>query len=72
MYYNRRPGCLGGILRLLFLTWLFDWLQDNFGFRRGPLGWGCGVILMVILLVLLCGVVCNTAWWRPFSPVLVP
>ncbi len=68
--YDRRQGCLGGLLQLLMLAWLFDWLQDNFGFGRGPLGCGCGVILLALFFVLACGAICNTNWLRLFSPTL--
>jgi hypothetical protein len=30
-----RPGCLSGLLKLAFLNWIFDWLQERFGFGRG-------------------------------------
>jgi hypothetical protein len=32
---NRQRGCLEGLLELFFLTAIFDWLQDRFGFGRG-------------------------------------
>jgi hypothetical protein len=63
---ERRPGCIGGLLRLLLLGWLFDWLQDNFGFGRGAScgGCGCGVILLVIFLLLACSTITGTNWFR--------
>ncbi|MDX1613408.1 MAG: hypothetical protein R3300_03800 [Candidatus Promineifilaceae bacterium] len=57
-----RPGCLGGILRLLLLGWLFDWLQDNFGFGRGCSGCGCGVFLLILFVILSCSIVAGTNW----------
>lgn len=59
-------GCLVGILKLFMLGWLFDWLQDNFGFGRGCScsGCGCGVILLLIFLALVCSVISNTDWFR--------
>ncbi len=56
----------GGLLRLALLGWLFDWLQDNFGFGRGLscTGCGCGFILLIIFLALACTTVLNTDWGR--------
>ena len=61
---DRRPGCLGGLLRLLMLTALFDWLQDRFGFGRGLScsGIGCGLILLFIFIMLVCGTCTGTDW----------
>ncbi len=63
-------GCIGGILRMLFLAWIFDWLQDNFGFGRGLSGCGCGVILVVLFLLMSCSICCRTNWLSSFA--LVP
>ena len=53
-----RPGCLSGLMKLAFLNWLFDWLQDRFGFGRGLscTGIGCGLLLLLLILcfVILC------------------
>jgi hypothetical protein len=59
-----RPGCLSGLLKLLLLDWLFDFLQDRFGFGRGPscLGCGCGFILMILFIGLSCSVITGTNW----------
>lgn len=59
-----KPGCLSGILKLLALGWLFDWLQDNFGFGRGCscTGIGCGFIILFIFLALACSVLTGTDW----------
>jgi hypothetical protein len=61
-----RPGCLSGLLKLFVLDWLFDFLQDRFGFGRGLScsGCGCGIILLVIFLVLACSIVTGTDWFR--------
>ncbi len=61
-------GCLGGLLKLFLLGWLFDWLQDTFGFGKGAScsGCGCGVILLIIFLMLSCSIVFNTHWFRLF------
>lgn len=47
-----RPGCLAGILKFLMLGWLFDWLQDTFGFGTGAscTGCFCGLLLVGIFL----------------------
>lgn len=62
---NRRPGCLGGLLRLAFITAVFDWLQDRFGFGRGAScgGIGCGMILLFIFIILVCGTCTGTDWF---------
>ena len=64
-----RPGCVSGILKIFMLGWLFDWLQDNFGFGRGAscTGCGCGLILLVIFLALLCSVITGTDWLKIVS-----
>ncbi|MGD8244186.1 MAG: hypothetical protein PVG25_06200 [Anaerolineae bacterium] len=61
-----RPGCLSGLLKLLMLNWLFDWLQDRFGFGRGLscTGCGCGVILLILFLILTCSVISGTNWFE--------
>jgi hypothetical protein len=59
-----RPGCLSGLLKLALLNWLFDWLQKRFGFGRGLscTGIGCGIILLIVFLILVCMVVTGTDW----------
>ncbi len=60
----QRPGCFSGLLKLLLLDWLFDWLQRRFGFGRGAscTGCGCGLILLIIFIVLVCSVLSGTNW----------
>lgn len=59
-----RPGCLSGLLKLAFLNWIFDWLQERFGFGRGLscTGCGCGIILLLLFLAFACSVVTGTDW----------
>ncbi len=59
-----RPGCFSGLLKLLLLNWLFDWLQERFGFGRGIScgGCGCGVVLLVVFVILACSVITGTNW----------
>lgn len=59
---NDRPGCLAGLLKLMMLGWLFDWLQERFGFGRGCSGCGCGVIFLIIFLALVCSILSGTDW----------
>ena len=61
---NDRPGCLGGLLRLFALNWLFGWLQRNFGFGRGAscTGCGCGVLLLIVFGMLALSVITGTDW----------
>ncbi len=62
---NNRPGCLSGLLKLAFLNWIFDWLQDRFGFGRGAscTGCGCGIILLVLFVLFSCSVLTGTNWF---------
>lgn len=61
---EERPGCLGGILRLVALGWLFDWLNDNVGFGRGGCsGVGCGIILLLIVSIFACSILFGTNWF---------
>ncbi|MBS3783722.1 MAG: hypothetical protein KGY78_04690 [Anaerolineae bacterium] len=59
-----RPGCLSGLLKLLLLNWLFDWLQERFGFGRGVScsGCGCGIVLLILFLMLACSIISGTNW----------
>jgi len=63
---DRRQGCLEGLLELLLLNWLFNWLQATFGFGRGAscTGCGCGLLLLIIFLYLACQIVSSTNWGR--------
>lgn len=61
---ERRQGCFTGLLKLAFLNWMFDWLQERFGFGRGLscVGCGCGLILLVLFLLLAFSVITGTNW----------
>lgn len=63
---DERPGCLSGLFKLAVFTWIFDWLQDNFGFGKGLscTGCGCGLILLIIFLALVCSTIFGTDWGR--------
>jgi hypothetical protein len=63
---RNRPGCLTGLIELTFLTWIFDWLQDRFGFGRGCScsGCGCGVVLLLVFLFIACSILSGTDWTR--------
>ncbi len=67
---DNRSGCLAGLLKLLLLDWLFDWLQNRFGFGRGVScsGCGCGLILLIIFLALACNIIFSTNWGHVFQP----
>ena len=62
---DRRGGCLSGLLHLLLLGWLFDWLQKTFGWRsnRSCMGCGCGFILLIMFIYLVLAIL---AGWRIF------
>ena len=59
-----RPGCLGGLLRLVLLTWLFEALEKRFGFGKGCScsGVGCGVILLIFFIIAACYILAMTRW----------
>jgi len=61
---GERRGCLGGLLELLLVTSLFNWLEKNFGFGRGCscTGIGCGFLLLIIFACAICGIVFNVDW----------
>lgn len=61
---NDRPGCLSGLFKLAFLSWIFDWLQDRFGFGRGCscTGCGCGFILLILFIAFSCSIITGTEW----------
>lgn len=63
---NERPGCLSGLLKLILLDALFDWLQSRFGFGRGCScsGCGCGVLLLILSIIFSCMIIFSTDWLR--------
>lgn len=70
---ERRGGCLEGFLKLAALGWLFDWLQGRFGFGKGCScsGIGCGLVLLLAFLLVACGIIFDTNWFRLMA-VLTP
>lgn len=63
---DKRQGCLAGLAELFLLNWLFDGLQNRFGFGRGCScsGCGCGAILMILFAVAACSILAGTDWTR--------
>jgi hypothetical protein len=63
---DRRGGCLGTLLQLLLLGWLFDWLQDNFGWgrERSCFGCGCGFVILLVFIYLVLATLSGE--WRLF------
>lgn len=61
---QERPGCLSGLLKLFLLHRVYDWLQDTFGFGRGCMGVGCGVIFFVLFVIFACWILGGTNWFR--------
>ena len=51
---------------MFLLTAAFDWLEERFGFGRGCscTGCGCGIIILVVFLLLACGIITGTDWFR--------
>lgn len=60
---NQRPGCLSGLLKLFLLERVYSWLQRNFGFGRGCLGVGCGVIFFILFVAFACSILFGTNWF---------
>ena len=71
---EKRQGCLEGLLELFMLNVAFDWLQDKFGFGRGPscVGCGCGLILLIIFLVLACNIIFFSTNWFQWGSSWIP
>ncbi len=61
--YDERPGCLSGLLKLFALRAIYGWLQRNFGFGRGCLGTGCGIIFFVVATIFFCSIIFGTNWF---------
>lgn len=61
-----RPGCVSGLLKLLVLDWVFDFLQSKFGFGQGCscTGCGCGCLLFILSTGLFCSIVTGTDWLK--------
>ena len=59
-------GFIGGLITLLALDWLFDWLQERFGFGRRRSCAGClvGLVLLLVFAALACAVITYTDWTR--------
>jgi hypothetical protein len=59
-------GFIAGLFKLFLLDWVFDWLQERFGFGRDRscLGCGCGVLLLLAFAALACAVLTQTDWTR--------
>jgi len=67
---DNRPGCLGGLLRLAVLKWLFGFLQDRFGYGKEDKSCssiGCGTLLLILFILMVCYVLFNTDWTH-FAP----
>ncbi|NPA93348.1 MAG: hypothetical protein GXO56_06685 [Chloroflexi bacterium] len=64
MQQDDRPGCLGGLLRLAALAWLFDFLEERFGFGKGCScsGIGCGTLMLILFILAVCYVLATTNW----------
>jgi hypothetical protein len=60
-----RPGCLGGLVRLFALNWVYQWLQRTVGTGRGGCsGIGCGAILFIVFIFFACSIFGGTDWFR--------
>ena len=60
---EERPGCLSGLLKLFALHTVYNWLQRNFGFGRGCLGTGCGIVFFVVAAIFACSIIFGTNWF---------
>ncbi len=63
---RERDGWLNRVLELLLLTAALGWLERRFGFGRGCscTGRGCGTVLLLVFLILLCGTLSGIDWHR--------
>lgn len=63
---QERPGCLSGLFKLAFINWIFDFMQERFGFGKGLScsGCGCGMILFILFLYFTCSTLFGTDWFR--------
>ncbi len=61
---RERQGCLEGLLELFFLSAVFNFLEERFGFGRGCScsGCGCGFLLLLIFIAIACNIIFNTNW----------
>jgi predicted PurR-regulated permease PerM len=59
-------GLIAGLIQLFLLDWLFDWLQERFGFgrERSCAGCGCGVLLLLLFAAIACYIITATDWTR--------
>jgi hypothetical protein len=64
-----RQGCLAGLLEMLFVTAIFDWLEERFGFGRGCscTGCGCGVLILIVFIIVMCKIAFGTNWFKIFG-----
>ena len=61
--YRRGPGCLTGLLEMLALDVVFDWLQRRIGLGRGGCaGCGCGLILLILFIIFFLSILFGTNW----------
>ena len=61
--WEERPGCLSGLLKLFLLQRVYQWLQRNFGFGRGCMGAGCGLIFFILFVIFACSIIFGTNWF---------
>jgi hypothetical protein len=64
---RNRQGCLAGLLELFFINKAYEWGQSRFGFgQRSCSGCGCGLIMLLIFILVVGGIICNTNWLKLF------
>jgi hypothetical protein len=62
---DERPGCLSGLFKLFLVDFIFDFMQEKFGFGRGGCcGCGCGVILFILSTAAACVIILGTDWFN--------
>ena len=71
--YTNRPGCLGGLLELALLRWVYGGLQRAFGFGSNScFGCGCGFLLLIVFIMVALSIIFGTNWTRlVLSPVMM-
>jgi hypothetical protein len=61
---SRQRGAGEGLLDILFVTAIFNWMEKQFGFGRGCScsGCGCGCLMLIIFIWIMFGLITGTSW----------
>jgi hypothetical protein len=66
MSQDNRQGLLQGLVEMLALGAVFNWLEKRFGFGKGCscTGFILGIIILCIALFLLCNILTGTNYFK--------